>query len=212
MPQPDPCTVARERFERDTANHQMTVLHDDGLYRHLRFSSGGSFYWYEIVTWPGRLTVAGDVETFTFARTEDMFDFFGNGTDPAGEPQINPHYWAQKIDGPGGGQNLARIYTHEALRDRVLSWAEDHCSSGEGAMIYPSLLTEALEREVLYGYTNYEGEGYERLGLLEDAVGYMDCWEWDLKQYDWAFLWCCWAIVSAIGQYRAATAQPMVTA
>lgn len=25
------------RFARDTAQHEMTVLHDDGLYRHLRF-------------------------------------------------------------------------------------------------------------------------------------------------------------------------------
>ena len=30
-------TKIAERFKRETAGHQMTVLHDDGLYRHLRF-------------------------------------------------------------------------------------------------------------------------------------------------------------------------------
>jgi hypothetical protein len=27
------------RFAKDTATHRMTVLHDDGLYRHLRFEA-----------------------------------------------------------------------------------------------------------------------------------------------------------------------------
>ena len=58
---------AAEAFARDTADHQMTVLHDDGLYRHLRFirmaeqedgtRKPTSFYWYfESPRWfPARL-------------------------------------------------------------------------------------------------------------------------------------------------------------
>ena len=36
--------------------------------------------------------------------------------------------------------------------------------------------------------------------------GRRETWEWDLREYDWQFLWCCWAIVWGIGQYRAAPA------
>jgi hypothetical protein len=33
-----------ERFTRETAGHTMTIAHDDGLYRHLRFRGERSFY------------------------------------------------------------------------------------------------------------------------------------------------------------------------
>src|SRR5580692_6155935 len=90
-----------ECFQRDTANHEMTVLHDDGLYRHLRFmqvitdeltgkQSRSSFYWFDLVTWPGNLVINGDMETFAFARSDDMFGFFRGD-------RINPGYWAEKV-------------------------------------------------------------------------------------------------------------------
>ena len=67
--------------------HEMTVLHDDGLYRHLRFTAmhlcndaewrtTNGFYWFDLATWPGTLTINGDCGTYTFSRTTDMFEFF----------------------------------------------------------------------------------------------------------------------------------------
>jgi aspartate/tyrosine/aromatic aminotransferase len=44
---------AKERFESDTAKHEMIVMHDDGLYRHLREQHG------VYVIRSGRLCVAG---------------------------------------------------------------------------------------------------------------------------------------------------------
>jgi hypothetical protein len=96
-------TDTAERFAVDVAQHQMTVLRDDGLYRHLRFMrvapnaktgklERGSTYWFELVTWPGHLTITGDCGTYTLARLEDMFEFF-RGT------RINPQYWAEKVRG-----------------------------------------------------------------------------------------------------------------
>lgn len=36
----------QKRFAGDTDEHQMTVLHDDGLYRHLRFKAPTTgMYW-----------------------------------------------------------------------------------------------------------------------------------------------------------------------
>jgi hypothetical protein len=80
------------RFIKDTAEHEMTILHNDGLYRHLRFKKPGTrFYWFDLITWPGYLTIAGDMGTFTFERTEDMLTFFRGAGD------INPQYWSEKI-------------------------------------------------------------------------------------------------------------------
>jgi hypothetical protein len=69
---------SRERFEQETAEHEMTVLRDDGLYRHLRFQRPGtSIYWFDLVTWPGRLVICGDCGDLMFSRLRDMFEFFG---------------------------------------------------------------------------------------------------------------------------------------
>ncbi len=115
--------AARERFERDTADHEMEVLHDDGLYRHLRFSAPDTYcYGYDLVTWPGYLVICGDMGDYTFTRIRDMFEFF------AGErqaPGINPSYWAQKLCGDRGGRDIARQYSEDAFRAHVIEWFED---------------------------------------------------------------------------------------
>jgi hypothetical protein len=69
---------ARRRFEAETARHGMIILHDDGVYRHLRFmdEKGSSLYWYDLVTWPGSLAFNGDYGSFVFSRSRDMFEFF----------------------------------------------------------------------------------------------------------------------------------------
>ena len=52
---------AAKMFAVNTAKHQLTILHNDGLYRHVRFGRPDtSLYRYELVTWPGHLSVGGD--------------------------------------------------------------------------------------------------------------------------------------------------------
>ncbi len=86
---------SKERFERETIDHELTILHDDGLYRHVRCARPGSgIHRFELITWPGHLTISGDVDTaLTFRRADDMFQFFRGAGD------INPGYWAEKIVG-----------------------------------------------------------------------------------------------------------------
>lgn len=82
------------RFLMDTAFHRLEIIRDDGLYRHLRMQQPGtSNYYYDVITWPGYLTVTGDMGTWTFSRIADMFDFFG-----AWEGGINTHYWSEKLE------------------------------------------------------------------------------------------------------------------
>lgn len=103
-----------DRFRQDTANHELKILHDDGLHRHLLLRNPrSSEYWFEIVTWPGSLTIRGDVgDGYTFSRERDMFPFFRN--EYGG---INPHYWAEKL---GGGRRSVKEYSENLLRQRVV--------------------------------------------------------------------------------------------
>lgn len=96
-----------KRFKRETADHQMTVLYDDGLYRHVRFCGPKhSFYWFDLVTWPGNLVFRGDGETYAFSREEDMFGFFRHGAAYG----INPSYWGEKIT---DGRDRIKDYSEE---------------------------------------------------------------------------------------------------
>src|SRR3954463_11871038 len=102
------------RFARDTADHQMTIVHDDGLYRHLRFRNPNRTwnYWFDLITYPGGLTFQGDGESFTFRRLEDMFEFFRQ---PA-NATINPSYWGEKLTGRGGRDSVMH-YQQELLEE-----------------------------------------------------------------------------------------------
>lgn len=213
-----------ERFARDTAKHELTVVHDDGLYRHLKAKRPDTgMYWFEVVTWPGHLTVSGDCGTFTFARLEDMFRFFrseGGG--------INPQYWAEKVANLGKGtrrysEEVLREHLDEALRDYEETYPErfhdfeirkNTFSALHSSQRWPSTTQRApkapatvaelreliAEHELLDGLS-HEENARELLRELEKREVFSDTWEWSLSDFDWQYLWCCHAIVWAIAKY-----------
>lgn len=84
------------RFRQITVQHRMTILHDDGLYRHIRMARpGSSSYHFNVATIPGYLFFTGDMGEFTFSRTRDMFDFMRKEWDD-GTPSLDYSYWAEK--------------------------------------------------------------------------------------------------------------------
>lgn len=90
-----------DQFEHDVADHRLTIVHEDGLYRHLRFSKPGSNDMrFDLVTWPGFLAYSGDMGAFMFERTNDMLGFFRR--DP-GERKygMSLRYWAEKCEAEG---------------------------------------------------------------------------------------------------------------
>ncbi len=214
-------------FANDTADHQMTVLHDDGLYRHLRFKAPGtSIGYFDLITWPWNLTVGGDRDSYTFRREEDMFGFFRSHGHQHG---INPGYWAQKMVGVGGPR-ACKEYSRlrlDANVDEILAEAETD---------WPGI--SAAWAEHLEDYdVEYESPAHEALNSFEFQVAitehvvplpgdakpapgsplrptrvrtfqFADWWEWDLTDWDFHFLWSCHAIRWGIAQYckaRAAT-------
>lgn len=116
------------RFLLDTAEHRLTIIREDGVYRHLRMSKpNSSTYYYDIITWPGYLCVTGDMGTWTFSRCLDMFDFF-----PAWTGEINTHYWMEKLEAGAGcsaRELLAKEYNHEefcrSLKESLGDYLED---------------------------------------------------------------------------------------
>ncbi|QTD97033.1 hypothetical protein [Streptomyces cyanogenus] len=183
------------RFTRDTAGHQMTVLHDDGLYRHLRFTNnprGYGEYWFDLITWPGRLAMCGDLgDDYVFSRMPDMFEFFRADR----RWGINPHYWAEKL---GGGRRSVKEYSEELLRQRVVEqFVNDAKWGGVPAGTGKHLRTWVLNEDLSDEHTarnvleDFAFQGYE----------FKDVWEWDFHDYESSFIWACYAIQWGIARY-----------
>ena len=122
------------RFARDTAAHEMTVKHEDGLYRHLRFMKPehGSFGAFELITWPYNLVVkTGWTFHFDIDATPDLFDLFRR-TALTGE--INPHYWSEKVR---AGRDEVEGFEPELLKAEIAStlaqWMRDDLDDRVGA-------------------------------------------------------------------------------
>ncbi|MFE7106577.1 hypothetical protein ACFU9W_09785 [Streptomyces sp. NPDC057600] len=191
--------VAR-RFKRDTADHVMTVLHEEGLYRHLRFAApqpDSWMHWFEIVTWPGHLAITGDMDsfsvkasadTFMHSRISDMFEFFrGNG--------INPTYWSQKVDGGAG----VKAFSRDEFRSEVLDYIKDSVADWPG-------LREAVADEV-FGDESIGCSRSAHAALYQfehEGFRFDDASELDFERFTPQYLWCCHAIVWGIAQYDAA--------
>lgn len=115
----------RAEFEAAVKDHVFLVIRDDGLYRHLRCRAHDTAWnsW-DIVTWPGYLSITGDRGGRVFARTDDMLiDFF--------KGKANVPYWLEKCvawDGPNKVVSLAATID---FRDEVLA---EHAEHG---MVFP---------------------------------------------------------------------------
>lgn len=192
-----------ERFAADTTHHKLVVLHDDGLYRHLRFAHPErGAYWFDLITWPGTLAFRGDMDGgYMFSRVRDMFEFFRSD-----RGDINPHYWGEKLE---GGRRSVQHYDEDVLKGHVHQLLDDaaerakdeadedlHAAVGKGR----AMLNCAIDD----GDTSHERGARQLLDELEELGLTSDSWETSLHDYDMSFLWACHAIVWGIGQYDAA--------
>jgi len=200
----DPIAV---RFINETAQHEMTILHDDGLYRHLRFANPkASAYWYDLITVPGGLIFRGDGESFVFARLKDMFEFFRSNPDRK-TMRISPDYWAEKLT---SDRNSVKTYSRERFDQLVAERLE------EAEPAFPGVTEEwKFETADSSDYDlDYEDSAREALRDFEyradgsdAAFQFTDTWEWDFRDFDWWFLWACHGIVAGIAKYDAAKAE-----
>lgn len=98
--------AARRGFDSQTDSHVLEIIRDDDVYRHLRCQAPGTIMWgWDVITWPGYLTVSGDLGHRVFRRVPDMLlDFFSG--------PISTSYWLEKCvssDGPSRVVSAARV-------------------------------------------------------------------------------------------------------
>lgn len=212
-----------ERFKKDTAEHQMKVVRDDGLYRHLRFRRPGTgCYGFDIVTWPGYLAISGDMGASMFTRLDDMFQFFRQ--DPDGDLSINPGYWHEKCVANDGDAKEFRLellndYLKDAFDQFVkaeadddemkLEWVDDLWSEIDADIIARADETPSVQTAI-EAMQEFEPDD-ERYRKFR----FHDAWEASssLQDFTFHFLWRLYAIAHAVRAYDAAKAiEPAATA
>lgn len=215
-------TCTQQRFERDVAQHQMTVVRDNSVDRHIKFRKpDSSSYWFEILTWPGALCIRGDCGTYVFSRLTDMLEFFRTDAKHAkgDELGINPQYWMEKIiavDSNCGHQGSAKKFSLDEFKRKVVGWFRRYTEArwyGENRE-HRWAVWEAI-RELIEEADSWDAS--HNYQLLRDFSAWIegearydfhnffdDFWEVDCTEYDFSFIWNCYAIAWAIRQYDAA--------
>lgn len=191
---------AKAEFLRDADQHEMLIKQDDGVFRHIRFSQGGSsVYHFDITTWPGYLCISGDMGCFVFARTTDMFTFFRGD-------HINPSYWAEKLQATNNRSGHRR-FSFDLLREAVAADFEgwDFADDEQKAAAWKAITDD-------WDGLFYNADGSDMQHAVSEVMDWKcpvtgqkfeDFWEHDLEDYTHHFMWCCNAIQWAIQQYDA---------
>lgn len=188
------------RFNSDIEGHEMTILLDQDVYRHLRFKKPGTgMYYFDIITSPWLLTIRGDMGTYVFSREHDMFPWFNGG-------YVNADYWAQKlqaIDKQGGlRQHSEKLFKQHIIQD---FWERrlDH-EPKAAAAIWAEI------RENILGRWVDRSTGRDCFQLMDDFESnrfrYAEAYEHNFDEPTFHYLWCCHAILSGIQHYYEAKA------
>ena len=187
----DGTNLTEEEFLRDVSKHKITILMDNDVYRHVRLENPNtSNHWFELITWPGCLAYHGDMGSFIFSRTTDMFSFFrGKG--------INPGYWAEKVQAENihGG---IREFSVEEFRENVFSEVRSQFDLEDDEAIPEEIMDE------LYSLLHAEDE-WECVVAMRDfsstEVNFSDFWEHSCMRGTYHYIWACYAINWAVNEY-----------
>lgn len=191
-------------FLGDVAAHEMTVLRDDGLYRHVRFQDPKTCNCYfDLTTWPGYLTFSGDMGCFVFSRIPDMFQFFRIDNVP-GSPfvlRINPYYWSEKVEAVDHHGAIEK-YSPELFKRQIARWLDNREASAN--------LRDAVEEEVLTHADDEHDAMRAAMEFEHEGFRFEDFYEVEVKEYTYRFLWCCYAVAWGVRTYdeRAAASMP----
>lgn len=189
------------RFPQDVATHEMQVIRDDGVNRHIRFKRPGtSCYYFDLITWPGHLCYTGDMGTFVFQRLHDMFEFFR--TDRKYGPNFG--YWAEKLIAidKGGVVEFDEVRFTQKVNEYRVGWMRRMKEEGHNKEERRDLW-EKVEDEVL-GRAQ-DGEHAANSAVWEFRDGEFEFTDFfdggSCMRYNFHFIWCCHAIAWGIKQY-----------
>lgn len=191
----------RERFLKDVAAHKMTILKDDGVFRHIEFSNPASGNLaFALTTWPGYLAISGDAGDFTFSRVHDMFRFFREdaGTPETDKPTINESYWAQKCVAIDRSSGMTE-YDSDLFKEKIEEWYADYVDeNGVDVGLRGRLNDEILwyaddgEHAAISAAMDFEHDGYRPFEEIYDGR---------LTRPTYRFIWCLLAISWGVSRY-----------
>ncbi len=188
-----------ERFAKDVSKHVMTVELDQGCHRSLLFKEPGCItQYFRLNTWPGHLAISGDMGSFVFSRTHDMFSFFRN--DSGG---INVGYWVEKLMATDA-QDGHREFDGQVFKSRIV---EEFRSYWEGTSNYEDRREcwQAVREDLLDIDFQHELEARNAVNEFSHGDLFVDFWETRLTKPTYRLIWAMRAIVWGIQQYDEAT-------
>lgn len=197
-----------DAFTRDVARHEITILRDDPPYRHVMFRCPNTGIGrFDLVTWPGYLTICGDRDTYTFARECDMFGFFREGE--LYVRSINPHYWAEKIT---DCRERAKVYSRELAEQAIWRGVRELYgqygarAKGLAKDVKDRLIDDwnsplDFEESAREFITNFTYRTASKTSDESIPLRFTDVWEWDIRDWDYHYLWSCHAIKWGIARY-----------
>lgn len=186
-------SIARGAFDKA----EMTVLSEEGMYRHLRFRRPDrGIHAFDLHTAPGLLTVVGDIGgPWSMRAGGDMLKLVRE-TNGSG---INPHYWGEKLR---GGRDSVMTYSAEVFREQLINVLADAGDANIDVVL--DAVTPAL-KAVVSGECETPDDARHYLTLGEKTGAWRDTWEWDLRDWDTDWLWACHAILAGVRIYDAVT-------
>lgn len=198
-------TSAEAAFLRDIDQHETRIILDRELYRHVSFQRPNTgIMAFDLITWPSHLCFTGDMGTYIFSRTLDMFAFFRGST-----PCASYDYWAEKLLAVDKHSGVTE-FNHEVFCQEVKEWFDEVTEdANEWEADEPDMLWEDIEADVLRH--DREWPAFEALHNYSwersnGRVFSFQDWESRCHRYTSHYTWACHAIVWAINKYDEAKA------
>lgn len=203
-------TCPPERVAHDLAGHEMTIILDDGIHRHIRFKRPTSgTYWFDLITYPGALVIDGDCGTYVFRRLEDMFEFF-RADRRDGKLRINPGYWGEKLQAVakhGGYTEFDEERFDRVVKEYLVEWMRDNrdrTTRQQRRDLWDSVMSEVIGADSdSDGFRKQAAAGdfYHPINGNVRSFCFRDWWEHDVQRYTFQYIWCCYAIAWGIERY-----------
>ena len=180
-------------FLHDVELHEMQVLRDEGIYRHIKFKNPKSNNCqFDLITWPGHICCSGDMGTYVFSRLDDMFVFFRD--------QFNPEYWGEKLQSISS-VNGYKKYSRDKFESVVRRYVEEHIEDYGLTSLQADSLRESADIDVIRK-GEFELSAREAVRDFErENFEFHDFWEEDLGEFTEHYIWCCRAITWGVSQY-----------
>ena len=199
-----------QRFIRDVAKHQLTIIRDDGLYRHIRLSVPGSrCMLFDLVTWPGHLCYTGDMGTYVFSRIPDMFAFFRSRE--GRDLDINPSYWSEKAEATDKGSGIKEFSEDKfnaAVMSHLVEWIRNNryrTTKDERRELWVDVVHEVIRADGDSGGHRKQAAVHDFSHRVNNDVEFYfkDFWEASVEVYTFHYIWCCYAMNWGVAQYDA---------